>query len=322
VDHGSSLYADSEYGRVVTAAMELLVGIRSEDDPGRYEDIQRWVTSRFLNTASRPVADFVPGRGAGRANQDYRNVPGAGGNQRVFLWGRPWFNGVNARNQNAALYFAYADMPAGPGFEWSVHYYTGSAADGTPQFSMNEIDAVPLDLDSTQPGDQPREIHDWIQHMSIVWVEQLNKWVMFYGGAISNVPIPAIGLPNCGVGELFARTECKNVVIGNGALRMRTADNPWGPWTPPQDLIAGGDPDHLPPADQYGPGGVLHHPACTGEACEGRSPELPENDYGWFYGANIIEEWIRPAGDGVDLIWLASTWNPYRVIMLRTRIEK
>ena len=46
-----------------------------------------------------------------------------------------------------------------------------------------------------------------------------------------------------------------------------------------------------------------------------------KGDYGWLYGANIIEEWSRPAGKGVDVIWIASTWDPYRVIMLRTRIK-
>jgi hypothetical protein len=46
-----------------------------------------------------------------------------------------------------------------------------------------------------------------------------------------------------------------------------------------------------------------------------------KGDYGWLYGANIIEEWIRPAGEDVDVIWIASTWDPYRVILLRTRIK-
>ncbi len=320
-DHGSTMYVDSEFGHVVSSAMTLLIGIRNESDPGKYEDIQTWLTSRFLNIASRPVTDFVPERGPGRKHQDYRNIAGAGGNQRVLLWGRPWFNGVNVKGQNNALYFAYADMPAGPGFQWKVRFYTGSAPDGTPQFSDHEQEAVPVDLDASQPGIQPQEIHDWVQHMSVVWLEQLGKWVMFYGGGISNAPNEKWGLANCGIGEVFSRTECKNVVYGNGALRMRTADDPWGPWTPPQDLIVGGNPDQRPLADQYTPGGVLYHPACEGEGCQKRSLQFPEYDYGWFYGANIIEEWTRPAGNGVDLIWLASTWDPYRVIMLRTKIN-
>jgi len=321
-DHGSSLYVDSEFGRMVSAAMTLLVGIRNEQQPHKYEDIRTWYTTRFINTAFRPVADFVPERGAGRRNQDYRNVPGAGRNQRVLMWGRPWFNGVNAKNQSLAMYFAYTDMPQGPGFDWKVRYYTGSAADGTPQFSDREADAAPVDLDATQPGVQPQEIHDFVQHMSIVWIESLGKWVMFYGGGISKAPNVKFGLPTCGIAEVFARTECNNLVVGNGALRMRTADDPWGPWSPPQDLIAGGNPDQVPPADQYGPGGVFYHPACQGEGCQARSLQFLESDYGWFYGANIIEEWARPAGNGVDVIWLASTWNPYRVVMLRTKIRK
>ena len=44
--------------------------------------------------------------------------------------------------------------------------------------------------------------------------------------------------------------------------------------------------------------------------------------YGWFYGSNLIEPWIVPAGDGVDVIWNASTWDPYRVILLRTHISR
>ena len=48
---------------------------------------------------------------------------------------------------------------------------------------------------------------------------------------------------------------------------------------------------------------------------------VAEVEYGWFYAANIIEQWTRPAGTGVDLIWNASTWDPYRVILLRTHLE-
>jgi hypothetical protein len=321
LDPDSTMAADTDFGRVSATTMKLLIGLRSASDPRKYTDIRHWHTNRFINVASRPVADFVPERGAGRMRQDYRNIPGAGANPRVFLWGRPWFVGVNAKHQTLGMYFAYADMPASPGFEWNVHYYSGTDADGRPQFSGHEQDAVPLDLDSTQPGVQPHEIHDIVQHMSVVWIEQLDKWVMFYGGGVSRFPYPQWA-PRCGVLELFARDECEHVDLGNGALRMRTADDPWGPWSPPQDLIVGGDPYRLPPADQYGPGGVLHHPACTGAGCQPRSAQIPEGDYGWFYGANIIEEWTRPAGSGVDVIWLASTWNPYRVIMLRTRLER
>jgi hypothetical protein len=317
-DPTSSMATATNFGRVASTTMKLLIGMRNATDPRKYTDIREWRTNKFINVASRPVADFVPERGAGRARQDYRNR--RGGHERVFLWGRPWFVGVNAKSQTLGLYFAFVDMPQGPGLEWKPRYYAGSADDGGARFSEREEDAVAVDLDSTQPGSQPREMHDLVQHMSIVWIEHLGKWVMFYGGGVSDFPYPQWA-PTCGVLELFARDECRQVVKGNGALRMRTADDPWGPWSPPRDLIVGGDPAHPSPGDQYGPGGTLHHPSCKATTCQPPSAQLPQGDYGWFYGANIVEEWIRPAGDGVDVLWLASTWNPYRVVLLRTRIE-
>ena len=95
---------------------------------------------------------------------------------------------------------------------------------------------------------------------------------------------------------------------------------PWGPWSPPQDLIVAG-------IARSRRGTSTDRAACSitrraRAKVARRLAQFPADDYGWFYGANIIEEWTRPAGDGVDVIWLASTWDPYRVIMLRTRISK
>ena len=113
------------------------------------------------------------------------------------------------------------------------------------------------------------------------------------------------------------------MVICNGALRMRTADQPWGPWSPPQDIIAAGDPADGP-VGQYGPGGMLRHPDCTTPGCAPHTPAREANpqEYGFFYSANIIEQWIRPADDGVDIIWNASSWDPYRITLLRTHIKR
>jgi hypothetical protein len=128
-------------------------------------------------------------------------------------------------------------------------------------------------------------------------------------------------LPNCGVLELFARFECKDVVTGHGAVRMRTADHPWGPWSAPQDVVAGGDPG-TPGSGQYGPGGVLHHPACSAEGCatHTRTVHYHDNEYGFLYAANIIEQWTHPVSGGVEILWNASTWDPYRVVLFRTLI--
>ena len=251
---------------------------------------------------------------------DYTPAGASGDARRVFLWGRPGFIGVNAKGRTLGLYFAYVDLPTGPGYDWTVHYYSG-LQDGRPVFTPNEAEAAALDLDSTRDGVQVKEVHDASQQMSVEWIEPLGKWVMFYSGGIIDIPSPP--LPNCGVLELFTRSDCTHVDMGNGAIRMRTADHPWGPWSPPQDVLAAGDPD-APPAGQYGPGGMLNHPDCRAETCAPHtdSPFYGDDEYGFFYSANIIVPWTRVAEDGaVEIIWNASTWDPYRVSLFRTRIR-
>jgi hypothetical protein len=321
-DPSSSAWADTEVGRISGIAVKNLVGIRSTADPRRYTTIREWMTNKFLNVTPRTVADFEPARGSGHARQDYRGATGAGDKQRVLLWGRPGFIGVGARGRSLGLYFAYADMPAGGDSKFELNYYTGIDAKGIPQFSRNEREAAAADLDSRRDGIQSEEPYDVVDQMSLSWVEPLQKWVMLYGGGMVRLPTPI--LPQCGVLELFARSECKDVVVGNGAIRMQTADDPWGPWSPPQDVLVGGDPDKSPPEHQFAPGGMLRHPDCKAPTCAPATnwDGVDPREYGFLYGVNIIEQWTRPAGNGVDIIWNASTWDPYRVILLRTRIER
>jgi hypothetical protein len=322
VDKNSSVWDESPGGRFSSVAMKQRIGMRDLENPALYARVADWLTSRFLNTTTRTVRDFDPARGAGPAKHDYRPATGTGPNQRVLLWGRPGFIGVGSKDRHMNLYLAYADLPAAPDFPWRMQFFTGVDANGAPQFSPDEREAAELDLDDSTPGTQPDEVHDVIQHMSIAWVGQLNKWIMFYGGGIDVTPNPAFGLLDCGILQVFVQSDCKEVEVGNGAIYMRSADDPWGPWSAPQEVIAGGDPD-VAGSGQYGPGGMLYHPSCEGETCATHSPipTFPENGYGWLYGTNIIEPWITPAGEGVDVIWNASTWDPYRVILLRTHID-
>jgi hypothetical protein len=319
IDATSTVWTEAGPGRTAGATVKLLIGIRSLEDPRRYTNTREWHTNKFANVAIRTVSRFDPAQ----ASPDYQPARGQADGQRVFLWGRPGFIGVGAAGRPLGLYFGYVDMPAGPDFAWDVHYYAGTAADGGPRFSRRERDAVPLDLDAGRDGVQPEETHDIVDQMSLSWIEPLNRWVMFYGGGLTDLPLPP-ALPTCGVLELFTGPDCTRIVMGNGALRMRTAAHPWGPWTPPQDTLVGGDPDRVPLEHQYTPGGVLFHPACADPACvtQTKSREVAPGDYGFLYGANIIEQWTRPAGDGVEILWNASTWNPYRVILLRTRINR
>jgi hypothetical protein len=319
-DRTSTIWAATPAGRVSGVALAQSIGLRDLEDPRRYTDVRTWLTNKFVNMTVRTVTAFTPGAPATHAAMDFRPADGTGAAQRVFLWGRPGFVGVSAQERTLGVYFAYVDMPSGPGFDWRPQFYAGSNADGTPRFSAHERDAVPLDLDAAAPGVQAREAHDIVNQASVAWVAPLGKWMMFYGGGMTRLPQPA--LPLCGVLQLFAGRECQSVVVDNGAVRMRSAAAPWGPWSAAQDVVVGGDPS-LAGSGLYGVGGVLHHPDCTlpGCATHSRTPHYAAGEYGFLYGANIIEQWITPAGRGVDVLWNASTWDPYRVVLFRTHIE-
>jgi hypothetical protein len=226
-DATSTVYANTPAGRLSAVAAKLVIGIRSTTDNRVYTNTHEILTGKFQNSALATVQSFVPANGS---TQDYSIAISSGAQQRVLLWGRPAFIGVNAKSRTNGLYFAYADMPTGEPFTWTMQYYKGTVA-SIPQFSTNQADAVALDLDSTSSGIQTTESNDVVNQMSVVWVSQLNKWVMFYGGGMSNLPTAQFA--TCGVLELFTGPDCTSVVLGNGAIRMRTADNPWGPWTPP-----------------------------------------------------------------------------------------
>ena len=320
IDPSSALRGERISNLLSPIGIRVLIGVRDTATPKRYGDIYEWLTNKFINVTTRTVEDFDAGRAAGAAQQDWRPAQGAGGSRRVFFWSRPGFIGVAKNGRSMPMYFAFADMPTGPGNAWKLNYYTGSEH-GVARFSPNERDAQPLDLDSSRDGVQAEEVHDISNQMSVAWVEPLGKWVMFYGGGLTRLPTAV--LRQCGVLELFVGAECADVNTGNGAVRMRTAEAPWGPWTPPQDVIVGGIPADGP-TGQYGPGGALRHAACTDPTCAPHSDMFAyhADEYGFFYSANIIEEWIRPVGDGVDILWNASTWDPYRVVLLRTHIRK
>jgi len=319
-DRGATIWADTPFGRVAALSVELLLGRRDRETPKLYHTEAVWRTSKFMNPAFRTVQAFeAPADASAGFQPDFTPAMHPSAQSRVFVWGRPHFIGVNAAGRYVAQYFAYVDLPGDGKLEWKPQYFAGLDESGRPTFSPEEKDAVPLDQDSSREGVQPQNTYDVVNQVSVAWVPELNKWIEFYSGGVVTRPLPPF-LANCGVLELFTGPECKLVEIGNGAFRMRSSDHPWGPWTPPQDLLVAGDP--ALPEVQYGPGGMLYHPACSGADCAPHTgkPEDADKEYGFFYAANIIEQWTRPADGGVDVIWNASTWDPYRVMLLRTRI--
>ena len=316
-DRKSSVYAaDSERGRSHSVVMRQQVGNALRDDWTRFAS-RSWDTRRFYNATARTVNDFDPAQPA-RADVDYAPADGRRPEREgVFVWGRPNFGGVRAVGRDAQLYLAWVPMPtydARGQFRWEPRFFAGLDPQGRPRFTPREIDAKPLDLDANAPGDQPEELKDLVGQMSISWVPSLRRWVMMYGGGIG-----------AGLTRLIFGADANELDLDPlGSIHIRYADQPWGPWTPPEPLLVAGAPERGV-LGQYGPGGILHHGQCLQEGCAPGELAflLQPREWGRLYAPNIIDPWTETRADGaVDLYWHVSTWAPYQVVLMRTRLTQ
>ncbi|HEX3595614.1 MAG TPA: hypothetical protein VHU80_10940, partial [Polyangiaceae bacterium] len=151
----------------------------------------------------------------------------------------------------------------------------------------------------------------------------VHKWILLYGGDVPDaLPLD----PNAA-----------NAQGTRGPLRVRFADWPWGPFSPAVEYLSPGSPNTA--GEPYGPGGFLFHYACIdqpGAACTRTDPVRPADSYlpgcptpatqldiGRLYGVNIIDAYTQPSTDGgLAITWNVSTWNPYGVVLMRSRISR
>jgi hypothetical protein len=257
--------------------------------PAAYVSRAMFLTNKYLNLTARAVRAFDPDDARRR---DYET-----GTSALLMWGRPGFE-EQSRDGKAPPYFMYHRLPferAGDQIVFRPHYYRG-ASDGAPRFSGSQADAVPLYTDEFEPVNQA----------SVSWIPSLRRWLMIYGGNV----VDFVNLDgNAGASQPVP-----------GALYARHAPEPWGPWTEPtpvlteehvaQDMVCG----KRAPAGCVPPPDPLIRPDCL-ELVDPRGG-------GTLYGAAIIDALTRPAGGrAADVFWLVSTWHPYSVVLIRTRME-
>src|SRR5579864_1938896 len=91
-----------------------------------------------------------------------------------------------------------------------TEYFAGMGPDGKPRFSRSESDAVPLFTDYDRiPNPTPAPC---MAHKGVEWNPYVERWVMLY--------------------------DCTDRTSANlPGIYMRFADNPWGPWSPPQTIF-------------------------------------------------------------------------------------
>ncbi len=89
-----------------------------------------------------------------------------------------------------------------------------------------------------------------------------------------------------------------------GEINLRQADRPWGPWSPPQVIFGGSGGD----------GGLVHRPYRDFLSDPGHGDVA-----GGAYAPFFIP-FFRQSSDEATIYYVMSTWNPYQVVLMKSRL--
>ena len=225
--------------------------------------------------------------------------------RELLMWGRPNFLAWAGTRSDVYLLHHPLSTLDGPGtsVNWHPRYFAGLDSNGDPVWTNDQIFATPVIANE--------ELAQVLQ-FSVAWVAPLKRFVMLYSGRLPQV------WPNAASG-----------------IYLRTAPHPWGPWSKPQ-LVWN-------PLDQgaYDCPGIMYSPLAVGASCPQSDPYRPnvypaDNfdqcpaltpqptfDFGVEYGVNILATFTKPglAINTATIYWNMSTWNPYRVVLMKTHLD-
>jgi len=126
--------------------------------------------------------------------------------------------------------------------------------------------------------------------LSVTWCKDLGLWLMTYD---SRAPAPH--------GILFSYSR-----------------EPWGPWSEPQILFNA--------ARDGAAGKFIHNPnarpsdGLAGPVI-GKGQANPEAIHGGAYAPYVVERWTKVQGSELSLYYVLSTWNPYVVVLMKSRLR-
>jgi len=311
IDPDSSQNDGTSASLPATAAYHTHIGIQDAERTSDYQDVGTLASNKFIDVTARTVRCFN-GRTCG---SDY--APGHGA---VLVWGRPGYEVAPGRQ--AHMYLLAHRLPirrnrAGA-IQLRPRYFAGvRPGSDEPMWTRDEARAKPLAMDG-MVGGSPDDDQPFPNQTAVSWLgPPVNKWMMLYGGGGSDL--------SGGAGNAAA-----------GAIRVRFADHPWGPWSPPVAHLDPGSPTVV--GAPFGPGGYIFNPACRDQlpaVCARSDPSRPLDyflpgcpevgarvDTGILYAPNIIDAYTRSDGaGGLDVFWNVSVWNPYLVALLQTNVK-
>jgi hypothetical protein len=218
--------------------------------------------------------------------------------------------------RNESIYLAY--MPASAvnvdpkTTNAATRYFTGLDANGIPQWSATEMDAVPVVYDNPPTGLPKSPDPGTVGDTSLRYFPELGLWLMTWDGGRQ---LPA-----------------------DTGIYFSAASAPWGPWSPPQLVYNPCD------AHRYGEGfgDFIHYVVGTNDPCNGdvddnsgpAGPIIGTDDpfygtapsdgatattrRGAVYAPYMVPGLIGLNGNELSIDYNMSTWNPYAVVLMES----
>jgi hypothetical protein len=165
-----------------------------------------------------------------------------------------------------------------------MHFETG---EGTRYFAGLDSTGAPV-WSSKESEATPIVRNGTLGDLSVTWCKDLGLWLMTYDRRG----------PAHGVAFSYART-------------------PWGPWSEPQILFI---------AARDGAGKFIHDPKLSPDdglagPVIGKGQANPAAVHGGAYAPYVVERWTKLRGSELNLYYLLSTWNPYVVVLMKSRLQ-
>ena len=121
--------------------------------------------------------------------------------------------------------------------------------------------------------------------LSVTWCKDLDLWLMTYD---HRKPL--------GIFFSYSRT-------------------PWGPWSEPQRIFSPGDGTKFIHNPRANPPDGLSGPVI------GKPKKEWESVHGGAYAPYVVERWTKLHDSELSLYYVLSTWNPYVVVLLKSRLQ-
>jgi outer membrane protein assembly factor BamB len=238
---------------------------------------------------------------------------------RVYHFGRSSF--VGGFNTEPSKLYLMETAFDGNGRLGTPRYFGGCTGGCNDSTTFDQVSWVDNSSDAVEILSEQRAVitnTGSVERIDGIGPNHEPMWVMMYGGRWPKSFLS-------GTAKFIFPTLTSEVVQDQAeGVQLRTAPNPWGPWDSPATvytLFSATTPGYCQIAHWDGsfPDDVTCANGYQNLALDQLSPTNHES--GAEYGIGILKLFTATTSDGSWVYWTMSTWNPYRVHIMRTFVS-